>query len=158
VTTGLTLLADRAAATGELAVVAHADWDGLDSVSLPALRQLYLGKRTRIAGRRARCLDLPSGSAPREGFTEAVLGWTARALDRYWLRQALAGGPPPPRELGTSAELLMLVARQPGTLGYVPWQDLAGGTPPGVRVLPVEARGRALLPGQPGYPVVMPDR
>jgi len=142
-------------AAGDLAVVAHADWPGFDAVSLPVLRQLYLGRRTRIAGRRVHCIDLPAASRPREAFTRAVLGFSGPALDRYWLRQALSGGPPPPREVGTAAELIALVAREPGALGYLPWRDLAASPPPGVRVLAVEEGGRTLRPGEPGYPVLM---
>jgi len=147
--------ADTTDATVDLAVVAHADWPGFEAVSRPVLRQLYLGRRTRIAGRRVHCVDLPAASRPREAFTRAVLGFSRPALDRYWLRQALSGGPPPPREVGTAAELIALVAREPGALGYLPWSDLAAGPPPGVRVLAVEERGRALRPGEPGYPVLM---
>jgi len=155
---GALLLASSANAEGELAVVAHAEWQDLKAISLPVLRQLYLGRRTRISGRRTLCLDLPSGSRPRGGFARAVLGLTPRALDRYWLRQALSGGPPPPRELGTSAELLTRVARSPGTLGYVPWEDVSAGAPPGVRIVAIEVDGRAIRPGERGYPIVMSPR
>lgn len=136
-------------------MVVHADWEGLESVSLPVLRQLYLGRRTRAAGRRVYCLDLPAGSPAREAFTRTVIGWSARSLDRYWLRQALSGGPPPPREVAGPAELLALVARQPGSLGYVAWKDLADA-PPGVRVLAIEARGQYRHPEDAGYPIVRP--
>ncbi|HKJ23610.1 MAG TPA: hypothetical protein VKB65_02220 [Myxococcota bacterium] len=152
------MLAEDADAAEDLAVVAHADSPGLDALSLPVLRQLYLGRRTRIAGQRVRCLDLPAGSAPRESFTRIVLGLGGRALDRYWLRQALSGGPPPPREIGTAAELIARVAREPGSLGYVPWAELAAGAPPGVRVVGLEVRGRTLRPGQPGYPLIQAGR
>lgn len=117
------------------------------------LRQLYLGRRTRAAGRRVYCLDLPAASPERDAFTRAVIGWTARSLDRYWLRQALSGGPPPPREVAGPAEMLALVAQQPGTLGYVAWKHLADA-PPGVRVLAVETGGRYRRPDDAGYPIV----
>ena len=151
-----TALAGRAVANEELAIVAHAEWPGLETISMPVLRQLYLGQRTRLAGRRVSCLDLRSGSPPRDSFTRTVVGKDARALDRYWLRQALSGGPPPPRELGSSAELLALVARQPGALGYVAWKAVAGGVPHGVRILPIQVDGRSLQPGERGYPVFVP--
>jgi ABC-type phosphate transport system substrate-binding protein len=147
------ILAEDADAAEELAVIANADSPGFETLSLPVLRQLYLGRRTRIGGRTVHCVDLPAGSPPRESFTRLVLGLSQRALDRYWLRQALSGGPPPPREVGTSAELMALVARQPGALGYVPWSALADGTPAGVRILSLEQRGRELRPGDPGYPL-----
>lgn len=147
------VLAEDADAAEDLAVVANADTPGIESLSLPILRQLYLGRRTRVGGRPIRCIDLPAGSPPRESFTRLVLGLSQRALDRYWMRQALSGGPPPPREVGTAAELIALVAREPGALGYVPASTLADGTPSGVRVISIEHRGRELRPGAPGYPL-----
>ena len=151
-----TALVGPAAAREDLAIVAHAEWTGLERISLPVLRQLYLGQRTRLAGSRVFCLDLRSGSRPREAFTQTVVGRDSRSLDRYWLRQALTGGPPPPRELGSAAEVLAWVAHEPGTLGYVAWRELAAGVPSGVRVLPIDVWDRTLHPGESGYPVFVP--
>lgn len=139
-----------ARAEAPIAIVVSERWDGLRAISIPVLRQAYLGRRTRLAGKRLRCLDLPAGSPARDAFARAVIGRSERAMERYWLRQALSGGAPPPREADT-AGMLALVAREVGALGYLEWK---GQPPPaGVRVLALEVGGRTLRPGDDGYPL-----
>jgi len=143
----------EARAETPLAVVVSAEWEGMEEISIPVLRQLYLGRRTRLQGRRVRCVDLPAGSRARGAFTRSVIGRSERAVERYWLRQTLAGGPPPPRELDAAAALAW-VAREPGVLGYLEWNERA--PPAGVRVLAIVVNGRALRPGDLGYPIRVP--
>lgn len=130
-----------------------ASWDGLELVSLPLLRALWLGRRSSLAGERVECLDLPSGSEPRRAFSAAVLGRSERALEEYWIRQALTGGPLPPRELAGTAEVVRAVAERAGRIGYVDLAELRALPGAAVRVLPVQVEGRPLLPADPGYPI-----
>jgi hypothetical protein len=135
--------------------VVGAGFEGLEEISLPVLRQLYLGRRTRLEGQRVRPLHLPAGSHARNVFTRAVIGTSERVLERYWLREALSGGPPPPRELAAD-EALAFVAREPGAIAYLEW-PLRGREPPaGVRVVPIVLDGRRVLPGDPAYPLRLP--
>ena len=136
-----------------LALVVSDRWQGLAEIPLPVLRQLYLGRRTRLAGRAVQCLHLPSGSAARSAFTRAVIGRSERTMERYWLRQALSGGPPPPREL-EAGRALAWVAGEPGRLGYVVWDG--GELPAGVRVVKLVVDGRARGPADPDYPLRLP--
>lgn len=128
-------------------------WDGLQAASLALLRQLWLGRRTRLDGVRVLPLDLPAGGAARRGFVDVVIGQSERSLERYWLRQALAGGPPPPREVATEADVLRRVAAREGVIGYVGWDAVRPAPPGGVRVLPVRVGDRTLRPGEDGYPL-----
>jgi hypothetical protein len=147
--------AETAPADTALAIVVGAGFEGVDEISLPVLRQLYLGRRTRLEGQRVRPLHLPAGSPARNAFTRAVIGTSERAMERYWLREALSGGPAPPRELEVD-EALAFVAREPGALAYLEW-PLRGREPPaGVRILPIALDGRRVLPGEPGYPLRLP--
>lgn len=139
-----------------LAIVVHEAWAGLDSISMPVLRQLWLGRRTRIAGQRVMCLDLPPGSREHAGFVRDVVGQSERALERYWLRQALTGGPPPPREMGSGQSVLRRVASAVGAIGYVERSALADPLQ-GVRVLPLVVDGRTLRPDDPDYPIRSAD-
>jgi ABC-type phosphate transport system substrate-binding protein len=147
----------RAEAGEALALVVHAEWSGIESLSIPVLRQIYLGRRTRLAGRPVLCTDLPAGSLARTAFAREVLRLDERALDRYWLRQALAGGPPPPREVDTAAAVIARVAEVPGAIGYVPWRVVSSGPPEGTRILPLAVDGRLLAPADPAYPLRLPQ-
>lgn len=153
----LVWLAAPAAATADgdrpVAVIVNAAWSEIESITLEELRELWLGRRTRLAGERVECLDLPPGSRLRRAFGASVLGRSERALEEYWIRQALTGGHVPPRELGSAAEVVQAVAERKGAIGYADAEKLRSRPNPAVRVLPVVVDGRALLPSSPGYPI-----
>lgn len=155
---GLCALAAAAPAAAErpVAVIVSASWNGIEAVSLPLLRELWLGRRSQLAGERIECFDLPSGSELRRAFGDAVLGKSERTLEEYWIRQALTGGNLPPRELGSAAEVVRAVARRRGAIGYVDLGELRALRDPAVRVLPLLVDGRPLLPGSAGYPIRRP--
>jgi hypothetical protein len=141
------------AAERPIVVIVGAAWSEVESVSLAELRDLWLGRRTHLAGERVECLDLPSGSRLRRAFGRAVLGRSERALEEYWIRQALTGGHVPPREVGSAAEVVRAVAERRGSIGYVDAEDLRASPDSGVRVLPLVVDGRALSPTSPDYPI-----
>ncbi len=144
-----------AAAEGDrpVAVIVNAAWSSLESITLEELREVWLGRRTRLAGERVECLDAPPGSRLRRAFGASVLGRSERALEEYWIRQALTGGHLPPRELGGAAEVVQAVAERKGAIGYADAEKLRARPNPAVRVLPVVVDGRPLLPSSPGYPI-----
>lgn len=135
-----------------LVIVVNEGWKGLDGISLPVLRQLWLGRRTQLAGRRVSCLDLPPGSREHAGFAASVVGQSERALQRYWLRQALSGGLPPPREMASSEAVLKRVAAAAGVIGYVEQSALANPVQ-GVRILSLMVGGHAIGPDDHDYPI-----
>ena len=138
-----------------VAVIANAlDSDRVE-IPLRALRQIYLGKLTRLDGVRLEPLHLQSGTPPRHAFSIAVLGKPEEALQDYWIEQALTGGRVPPREVPSVEALVRAVARRPGALGYAPLQALRS-TPDNVRILRVVTEGRSLAPSDPGYPIRLP--
>jgi hypothetical protein len=143
----------RAEDPPSLAVIVSSRWDGLDAVTLALLRELWMGRRSELDGERIECFDFPAGHELRRVFGSAVLGRSERALEEYWIRQALTGGRVPPRELDGTAEIVRAVAARPGAIGYVDADALRALPDPGVRVVPVSVDGRPLLPGSPGYPI-----
>jgi len=145
--------AEAARADGALVVIAHGELAELEELTLPLLRQLYLGRRTRVGGRRIHWFELPPGSAAHRAFARLALGRSERELERYWLEQALSGGPLPPREIPTDAELVRRVAARAGALAYLEWEALARLPRAGVKVIPLRVGERRLLPGDPGYPL-----
>jgi ABC-type phosphate transport system substrate-binding protein len=145
--------APAARADGAIAVIAHAELEELEELTLPLLRQLYLGRRTRLEGRRIHWFELPPGSATHRSFVRLALAHSERDLERYWLEQALSGGPLPPREVGSAGELLRRVATRPGALSYLEWETLRTLPQTGVKVIPLRVGERRLLPDDPGYPL-----
>lgn len=124
---GLCSPALRAADEG-LAVIAHPGVRGLD---LEALKRLYTGRMVELDGLPLRPLNLPAGTALRQRFLRAVLQQDDEDYIAYWTVRRHIGKGVPPRELRSSAEVLDLVARTPGAVGYVESAELK----PGVSVL-----------------------
>jgi hypothetical protein len=139
-------------------IVVSERWQGLDAIEVPVLGQLWLGRRTRLAGRRVECFDLPAGSPVRRGFSQSVLRRSERELERHWIEQALSGGPPPPREAASAREVVERVAARRGAIGYLDWDEFVELRPRGVRVVPVRVAGEPLFPNAAAYPVRWSER
>lgn len=152
----LLLLAWAAAAWSaedlELALVVSAEWQATE-IELTTLSRIYLGRRTHWSGQRVQPLNLPADSGSRSLFEREVLGLSARELERYWIDQALRGGPLPPRERQDARAVIHSVRAHPGRIGYVPRAELAGAEMEGVRVLAIRVAGGSLRPGDEGYPL-----
>ena len=145
--------AQAARADDAIVVIANHELAELEELSLPLLRQLYLGRRTRVDGRRIHWFELPPGSASHRSFTRLALELSERELERDWLEQALSGGPLPPREIPTAGELVRRVATRQGALAYLEWKVLRSLPKAGVKVIPLRVGERRLLPDDPGYPL-----
>lgn len=136
-----------------IVLIAHAGLPGLEEISLPVLRQLFLGRRSSVDGMHIHCFEPPPGTALRRAFARLVLERSESELEGYWLEQALAGGPPPPRELPNEAELVRHVAERRGALGYLAWESLKQLPRDGVKVVRLRHEGRLLGPEDPFYPL-----
>lgn len=134
-------------------VVVVRDDSALESVSLPVLRQIYLGRRTSLGGQRIQCFDLPAGSPVRRGFGRSVLRQSERELRDYWVEQALRGGHLPPREVASPEAMVHEIARRRGAVGYLDWETFRALAPPGVRALALDAGGSILLPSHADWPI-----
>ncbi len=134
-------------------VIANAELAGLDEATLPVLRQLFLGRRTSVDGQRIHCFEPAPGTPLRRAFARIVLERGERDLERYWLEQALSGGPPPPREIASDADLVQKVARRRGALGYLGWQAFVRLPQEGVKVVRLRDGDRLLGPEDAGYPL-----
>jgi hypothetical protein len=145
--------AQRARAGDAIVVIANAELAEIEELSLPLLRQLYLGRRTRVEGRRVHWFELPPGSPAHRSFAHLALDRSERELERYWLEQALAGGALPPREIPSAAELLERVAARQGALAYLEWETFRSLPQTGVKVVPLRVGERRLLPEDTAYPL-----
>ena len=134
-------------------LIANAQLEALDEATLPLLRQLFLGRRTSLGGRRIHCFEPAPGTPLRRAFARLVLERSERELERYWLEQALSGGPPPPREVASERALVESVAARRGALAYLGWEAFSRLPQDGVKVIRVKRGDRSLGPLDPGYPL-----
>ena len=56
-----------------------------------------------------------------------LLGKDVNAVQRAYMKRALAGKGQPPKEVSGSAEMLSFVAANPGAIGYLPAAAAKGG-------------------------------
>ena len=134
-------------------VIANAELVELEEATVPMLRQLFLGRRSNVAGSRVHCLEPAPGTPLRRAFARLVLERSERELERYWLEQALSGGPPPPREIGSDAELVRKVALRRGAIAYLGWEAFSRLPRDGVKMVRLRDGDRLLGPEDPDYPV-----
>ena len=109
-----------------VAVIVNAAND-CSSISLARLRLMYLRKQTRwaqtdgaLSGKNIVPLDLPAGTKARERFATNVLDRTVQQMTEFWIREKLKGGASPPLVRRTTADVVGIVGKLPGAVGYVP--------------------------------------
>ena len=118
----LALAALSAAAEDRFKVIAHPSVP-VTSAAISDLSQIFLKKITTYekwgSAQRAVPVDLGGDSPTRESFTRSVHGKALTAIKSFWQQAIFSGRGTPPVELSSDAEVIALVARTPGAIGYV---------------------------------------
>ena len=107
-----------------LAVIAHAPLRGIDA---EALKRIYSGRMVELDGQPLRPVHLGAGAPLRRHFLAAVLQQSDEDHIAYWTVRRYIGKGAPPRELGTTAEVIAHVQRTPGAIGYIDAAELKPG-------------------------------
>ena len=149
---------DAKTASREIVVFASKEWPELRSISLAELRQVYLGRRRSLAGRRVECIDLAFGDPVRTALGRALLRMSEKEIHDYWIEQALTGGALPPREVAGPHAALEAVAARPGRLGYLDEATWSSESREGLRPVPVRIGNAILHAGDENYPLRMKAR
>ena len=87
-------------------------------ISTNDVKQIFLGAKTSIGGKRVQFVVAQSGSAHRQ-FTAVCLGKTEAGLQNYFRMLLFSGKGSMPRTFATAAEILEYVANTEGAIGYV---------------------------------------
>lgn len=100
----------------ELLVVAHPD-SGFTEMSRKELVNIYMGRYQKLpSGGPAYPVDL---IPRREVFYDRLLGKTLAEVNSYWARLVFSGRASPPRWIDNASDVIDLVARNPGAIGYL---------------------------------------
>ena len=121
------------------------------AVDRAELRRLLLGERSRWAnGRRVTIVMREAGAPERLVVLQQVYGMSESTFRRYFLHAVYTGDvSDAPRELTSPNGVMRFVFNVPGAIGYV----RAGDADSTVKVIAVDG----LLPGDPGYPLLVPE-
>lgn len=109
----------------ELVVVVHPD-----NAENPTRAQLAAMFTTRMQswnnGGRVVPLNFPPRHELRVNFDRSVLQMSPDEVARYWIDRKIRGGNPPPKSIENPQLICRLVAKLPGSVGYVPRSVAAG--------------------------------
>jgi len=92
---------------------------------------LQIGRKTLPDGTRLVPVNLNHDRATRNEFNRVVLDKSDSQLRAYWSRLVFTGRAQPPRDVGSQDDVIELIRRNPGMIGYVDTRSLTEG----VRVL-----------------------
>jgi ABC-type phosphate transport system substrate-binding protein len=109
-------------------VIANAPLRGMDA---EAIKRVYSGRMVEHDGTALQPVQLSAGHALRRRFATAVLQQSDEDHIAYWTVRRYIGKGAPPRELGSTAEVIGHVQRTPGAIGYIDASEVR----PGMHVL-----------------------
>jgi hypothetical protein len=124
------LLAGTAAANPEtgVVVIAHASVPRIDAATVA---RLYTGRAIEAGGIVVQVFNLEPGTPQRQRFLANFLQTDEERYRAYWTVRRHIGKGVPPRELASQAEMIELVNRVPGAVGYCD----AAALKPGMNVI-----------------------
>lgn len=112
------LLIALPASAGTVVVVSSGN--GITELDASVISRIYLGKSSSFPnGSSAVPIDQTEGSAPRNEFSEKVLGKSESQLKAYWSKLIFTGKGTPPKAVGDSSEVKKLIADNPNMIGYI---------------------------------------
>ncbi|HTA92574.1 MAG TPA: hypothetical protein VK745_23510 [Polyangiaceae bacterium] len=135
----------RAADRVVLAVFVSKD-SSLQDLKMSELRRVFTNADdSAFSGQRSVPFNHTAHSTDRVGFDQTVLRMNPDEVSRFWIDRKIRGLPGPPRAVDSLSQLLHLVARNAGGIGYARPAQVTNE----VRVIRVDGK----LPSDGGYPV-----
>ncbi len=90
------------------------------AVSTDDVKRIFLGKAKKFSdGASAVPINLSASVAARSEFDDAALGKSTNQTKAYWSKLVFSGKGNPPQEVGSIAEMIELVSKNPSLIGYV---------------------------------------
>ena len=135
----------RASGRTVLAVFVAKD-SGLQNLKMNELRRIFTNADdSGFSGERNVPFNHTAHSSDRVGFDQTVLHMSPEEVSRFWIDRKIRGLPGPPRAVDSLSQLLRLVSRMTGGIGYAKPDQVT----PEVRVIRIDGK----LPNDPSYPL-----
>ncbi len=139
----------RAADRVVLAVFVSKDATVQD-LKLSELRRVFTNADdSAFSGQRSVPFNHTAHSTDRVGFDQTVLKMNPDEVSRFWIDRKIRGLPGPPRAVDSLSQLLHLVSRNTGGIGYARPAQVTSE----VRVIRIDGK----LPTDAGYPLQFPE-
>ena len=117
----------------------------VENIPLDHVRRVFSGDSRDFT-----VLNLPPGTSERIAVDLVLLGRLPRDVARYWIERKIRGQGGPPRVVASARLVTRIVARVPGTIGYV----ASGPLPPDVKAVRIDG----LAHTDPRYPLMLRRR
>jgi hypothetical protein len=135
----------RAADRAVLAVLVAKD-SPVQGLKMTELRRIFTNADdSGFSGQRSTPFNHTARSSDRIGFDQTVLHMGPEEVSRFWIDRKIRGLPGPPRAVDSLSQLLRLVSRNSGGIGYARPAQVTNE----VRVIRVDGK----LPSEAGYPL-----
>ncbi|HEX3776719.1 MAG TPA: hypothetical protein VHV51_19740 [Polyangiaceae bacterium] len=135
----------RAAERVVLAVFVSKD-SNVQDMKMSELRRVFTNADdSAFSGTRSIPFNHTAHSTDRVGFDQTVLHMNPDEVSRFWIDRKIRGLPGPPRAVDSLSQLLHLVARNTGGIGYARPAQVTNE----VRIIRIDGR----LPNEGGYPL-----
>lgn len=108
------------------------------SMSAAQAKSIFMGNTTRWKGVVPIKLVVRSADSAAKPFYSKVLGISASKYFSHWNERQLSGKGVKPKSPKRAAELLDLVRKSPGAVGFVAESELAGADLSGLRTVPIK--------------------
>jgi len=111
------VLLSSSAFAGIVVIVHPSNTNNIDAASI---KQIFTGKASSYDdSSEAIPLNLGPKNAATDEFNDKVLRKSAKQLKAYWSKKMFTGSGMPPKEIGSDAEMVKLIATNPNLIGYV---------------------------------------
>ncbi len=106
-------------AQADLVLITNAG-TAVDNLSREEAVNIYMGRLRRFpSGEAAHPLDLPPSATEKALFYRLLVNKELSDINAYWARLVFSGRASPPRTVGSVAEAIEHVAKEPNVIGYV---------------------------------------
>lgn len=117
--TAALFLVSPARADPDLVVVVSAQ-SGVERLSADDVVNIFMGRYRQLpTGIAAVPVDQPEARPERAHFYRLLVNKDLAEINAYWARLLFSGKTSPPRQVKSTAEMLELLAKQPGAIGYL---------------------------------------
>lgn len=103
----------------EMVVVAHPR-SGIDRLSRAEVINIFMGRFRQLpSGISAQPVDLPQAYPEKARFYRALVNKDLAEINSYWSRLVFSGRTAPPMEAKNHEDLINIISRTPGAVGYI---------------------------------------
>lgn len=113
------MLMSAVAHAEDMVVIAHPK-SGIDKLSRTEVINIFLGRFRQLpSGISAQPVDLPQAYPEKARFYRVLVNKDLAEINSYWSRLVFSGRTAPPMEARSQEDLINIISRTPGAIGYI---------------------------------------